>query len=293
MGDWLLEHHAGVQSSLLIAIVGCVLLWETWLPRRAFAVPLGRRWFNQLALWTMGSLVVRLAIPVVSFSLAVWAQREGWGLLNIVALPPSLALLLGVLAIDLGLYTQHRLWHAVPFLWRFHQIHHSDLDVDCGTAIRHHPVETLITQTLELAVIAAVGVPPLAVVVGVSLTGIASLFNHGNVALPPACERVLRWLIVTPDMHRVHHSADFAESNRNFANILPLWDHVFRTYQREPMLGQTQMLLGLAEARATRDFSLSELLALPFRPRSAATYADIRLEPVRADAQSAAAAKPQ
>lgn len=276
MEDWLLAHHAGVQSSLLLAIVGCVLVWETWLPRRAFGVPLGRRWFNQIALWVAGSLVVRLILPLAGFSLAVWAQREGWGLLNVIALPPWFAVLLGVLAIDLGLYVQHRLLHAVPLLWRFHQVHHSDLDVDCGTALRHHPVETLITQAFDLAVIAAVGVPPLAVLVGISLTGVASLFNHGNIAVPFASERVLRWLIVTPDMHRIHHSVDVGESNRNFANILPLWDHAFSTYQREPTLGQTQMLLGLAEARAESDFSLWKLLALPFR-RNPSAYAEIRL----------------
>ena len=277
MEDWLFAHHAGVQSSLLLAIVGCVLVWETWLPRRAFALPLARRWLNHVALWVAGSLVVRLLIPLAGFSVAGWAQREGWGLLNVFALPGWLAVLIGVLAIDLGLYTQHRLLHGVPFLWRFHQVHHSDLDVDCGTALRHHPVETLVTQAFDLAVIAAVGVSPLAVLVGISLTGVASLFNHGNIAVPFVSERVLRWLIVTPDMHRIHHSIDVGESNRNFANILPLWDHVFSTYQREATLGQTQMLLGLADARAKRDFSLWTLLALPFRRRSAGAYAEIRL----------------
>ena len=277
MEDWLLAHHAGVQSSLLLAIVGCVLVWETWLPRRAFALPQGRRWLNHVALWVTGSLVVRLIIPLVGFSVAVWAQREGWGLLNVIALPPWLAVLIGVLAIDLGLYAQHRLLHAVPFLWRFHQVHHSDLDVDCGTALRHHPVETLVTQAFDLAVIAALGIPPLAVLVGISLTGVASLFNHGNIAVPLVSERMLRWLIVTPDMHRIHHSIDMGESNRNFANILPLWDHMFSTYQHEAMLGQTRMLLGLAEARAERDFSLWKLLALPFRRRRPAAYAEIGL----------------
>jgi sterol desaturase/sphingolipid hydroxylase (fatty acid hydroxylase superfamily) len=277
MEDWLLAHQPGLQSGVLLAIIGCILAWETWLPRRAFAVPLGRRWFNQLALWMVGSLAVRLIIPLAAFSLAVWAQREGWGLLNVIALPPWLALLLGVLAIDLGIYGLHRLLHAVPFLWRFHQIHHGDLDVDCGTALRHHPVETLITQAFDLAVIAAIGVPPLAVLVGITLTGVASLFNHGNIAVPHAAERVLRWLFVTPDMHRIHHSIDIGESNRNFANILPCWDHLFSTYRREPMLGQTQMALGLAEARSERDFSLWKLLALPFRRRGPAAYAEVRL----------------
>jgi sterol desaturase/sphingolipid hydroxylase (fatty acid hydroxylase superfamily) len=278
MEDWLLAHQASLRTGVLFAIVVVVLVWETWLPRRAFAVPPGARWFNQIALTVIGTLALRLIIPFVAFSLAVWAQRDGFGLLNVIALPPWLALLVGILAIDLGMYTQHRLLHAVPFLWRFHQIHHCDLDVDCGTALRHHPVEMVITQAVDLALIAAVGVPPLAVVVGFTLTSVASLFNHGNIAMPHRGDRLLRWLVVTPDMHRIHHSIDVGESNRNFANLLTLWDHLFSTYRHEPMVGQTQMALGLAEARAERDFSLWKLLALPFRRRDPAAYAEIRLD---------------
>jgi sterol desaturase/sphingolipid hydroxylase (fatty acid hydroxylase superfamily) len=277
MVDWLLEHQGALQSGLLLATVGGVLVWETWLPRRALAVPVGARWFNQVALMALGSLAVRLSAPVAAISLAVFAQAEGWGLLNLAALPPWLSLMLGLIAIDLSMYLQHRLVHAVPLLWRFHQIHHCDLDVDCGTALRHHPVETIVTQAFDLALIAAVGVPPLAVLFGFTLGGVASVFNHANIAVSPATDRVLRWLVVTPDMHRIHHSVDVGESNRNFANLLPWWDHLFSTYQREPLLDQTQMLVGLADARAERDFSLWSLLALPFRRHRADAYDEIRL----------------
>ena len=274
MTDWLLANQTALQTGLLLAILVGLLAWETWLPRRAFAVPLGGRWFNQIALAALGSLALRAIAPIAAVSLAVLAQREGWGLLNLVAVPTWLAVVLGVVAMDLGIYLLHRLFHAVPLLWRFHQIHHSDLDIDCGTALRHHPVETIVDQAFDLALIAAIGVPPLAVMIGVVVTAVASLFNHANIALPPAADRMLRWLIVTPDMHRIHHSAENEDSNRNFANILAWWDYIFSTYRREPLRGQAQMIVGLAEVRGDRDFSLWKLLALPFRRRARA-YGEI------------------
>ncbi len=265
MADWLVAHQARLPSYLLLGSFACAAVWETYLPRRAFAMPLGTRWFHQLALTALGSAVIRLCLPIAAFSMAVLAQQEGWGLLNHLALPPGMSLLLGVIAVDLGGYAQHRLLHAVPLLWRFHQIHHSDIDVDCGTAIRHHPVETLIGQAFDLALIAAVGASPLAVLVAVTLGGIASVFNHANVALPARADSILRWFVVTPDMHRIHHSVDVVESNRNFANLFSWWDRLFLTYQREPAPGQVQMALGLADLRAASDLSLWKLLALPFR----------------------------
>jgi len=276
MTDWLLAHQTALQTGLLIAIIVGLLAWETWLPRRAFAVPLGGRWFNQIALAALGSLALRAIAPIAGVSLAVLAQREGWGLLNLVAVPAWLAVVLGVIAIDLGIYLLHRAFHAVPLLWRFHQIHHSDLDIDCGTALRHHPVETVVDQAFDLALIVAIGVPPLAVMIGVLVTSMASLFNHSNIALPPAADRVLRRLIVTPDMHRIHHSVEIEESNRNFANILACWDYLFSTYRREPLRDQTQMVVGLAEAQGDGDSSLWRLLALPFRRRTGA-YNEVRL----------------
>jgi sterol desaturase/sphingolipid hydroxylase (fatty acid hydroxylase superfamily) len=265
MADWLLAHHARLPSFLFIGTLACAALWETYLPRRAFALPLGTRWFHQLALTALGSALTRLCLPVAAFSMAVVARQEGWGLLNQLALPPAMALVLGVLVVDLGGYAQHRLLHAVPLLWRFHQIHHSDIDVDCGTALRHHPVEALIVGALDVALIAAAGVSPLAVLVAITLGAIASVFNHANVAVPSRADSILRRFVVTPDMHRIHHCADAVESNRNFANLLPWWDRLFATYQREPVLGQVRMDLGLADLRTASDLSLWKLLALPFR----------------------------
>ena len=274
MAEWLLEYQKALQTGVLLAILCGLLAWETWLPRRAFAVPLGGRWVNQIALAALGTLALRWIAPIAAVSLAALAQAEGWGLLNLVAVPPWLSVVLGVIAMDLGLYLLHRLFHAVPLLWRFHQIHHSDLDIDCGTALRHHPLETIANGAFDLALIAAIGVPPLAVVIFVLVASIASVFNHANIAVPPAADRVLRWLVVTPDMHRIHHSVEMEESNRNFANIFAWWDYLFSTYLCEPLRGQTQMVVGLAEARSDREISLWTLLALPFRRRTGA-YGEI------------------
>src|SRR4029453_19415987 len=156
---------------------------------------------------------------------------------------------------------QPRVFPAVSPLWGFHQIHHCDLDVDCGTALRHHPGETLIAQAFDLAVIAAVGVPPLAVLAGFTLSGVASLFNHANIDVPPVVDRILRSLVVTPDMHRIHHSAEIGESNHNFANVFSWWDRLFSTYVRAPRLGQRELVVGLAELRSDRDLALLNLLA--------------------------------
>jgi len=276
MTNWLLTHQAQWPSYLLLGSFAGAAAWETFLPRRPFALPIGVRWFHQLGLTALGSLVGRLCLPLSAFSLAVIAQQEGWGLFNRYPLPPWASLVPGVIVIDLGSYGQHRLFHAVPLLWRFHRIHHSDLDVDCGTAIRHHPVETLVGQAFDLALIATLGLSPIAVLVAVTLGGIASVFNHANIALPQRAERLLRRLVVTPDMHRVHHSAEFGESNRNFANVFPWWDRLFATYQREPVLGQVRMALGLAEVRDARDLTLWTLLALPFRPLRVPAHAAVR-----------------
>jgi sterol desaturase/sphingolipid hydroxylase (fatty acid hydroxylase superfamily) len=286
MTDWLLAHQIGLQSYVLLAGLGIVGVWETFLPRRPFAVPAGPRWFHQVVLVALGAIAIRLCLPLAGVALAVLAEQRGWGLLNRIALPAWLTVVLGIVALDFANYAQHRLSHAVPLLWRFHQIHHSDLDVDCGTSIRHHPVEALVSHACVLAVIAAVGVSPVAAVLGLTLGLAASVFNHGNIALPHRVDAAFRFLVVTPDMHRIHHSVSVFESNRNFANLLPWWDHLFSTYRHEPSLGQQRMVVGLSTARAVRDVTLWKLLALPFSALPLDTNAEARVEHVEATAGS-------
>ena len=273
MTDWLLTQ---LPSYLLVATFGCVAIWESFAPRRPFAAGVGIRWVNNVALTALGFLLARLCLPLAAFSLAVLAQQRGWGLFNWLDLPPWLSCAVGVMVIDLAGYGQHRLFHAVPLFWRFHQIHHSDLDVDCGTAVRHHPVEILLGRAFDLALIATIGIPPLAVLLGTTLVGVASVFNHGNVALPSVADRLLRGLLVTPDMHRIHHSADVEESARNYAMLFPWWDRLFGTYRREPLLGHEQMALGIAEARNASDVTMWKLLVLPFQRAPAPVLAGVQ-----------------
>jgi sterol desaturase/sphingolipid hydroxylase (fatty acid hydroxylase superfamily) len=263
--EWLLAHQAQLQTDLLLGSFGIVVVWEALAARRAELTPVGIRWFNNLALAALGIAVSWLCLPLAAVMFAVLAEQRGWGLLNRVILPLWLACILGMVIVDLANYAKHRLFHAVPLFWRFHRVHHSDLDMDCGTAIRHHPVETLAGFGFDFAIVWALGIPPLAVLLAAILTGIASVFNHGNVALVDAGDRLLRRFVVTPDMHRVHHSTSVVESNSNFAMLLPYWDHLFATYRHQPLLGHQAMVLGVADAPTTRDVTLLRLLTLPFR----------------------------
>jgi sterol desaturase/sphingolipid hydroxylase (fatty acid hydroxylase superfamily) len=263
MASWLLLHQAQVQSYLWLGSFIGIALWESFQPRRDLGPATGARWFNNIALTGAGFLLTRLCLPVAAFSFAVLGQERGWGLFNSVSLPTWLSCALAVLMLDLGTYAVHRLFHT-RLLWRYHKIHHCDLDVDCGTAIRHHPIESVLALGVELVIIAAIGAPPLAVLIAVTLAAVAAVFNHGNVAIPETTDRLLRRFVVTPDMHRIHHSAMIDESNRNFSNLLPWWDHLFSTYRQQPQLGHEAMHLGLDEARTTADVTLWKLLAMPF-----------------------------
>ena len=270
LADWLLAHQARLQTDLLLASFAIVAVWESFAARRALRTGLPRRWFNNLALAALGLAVSSVCLPVAAVTFAMLAEQHGWGLLHRLTLPLWVLCVLGMIVVDLANYAKHRLFHAMPLLWRFHRIHHSDLDVDCGTAIRHHPVEVLAGLGFDLAIIWAFGIPPLAVLLAAILTGIASVFNHGNVPLPEPVDRVLRRIVVTPDMHRVHHSMNGVEGNSNFAMLLPYWDHLFATYRHQPLLGHASMALGIAEAPAAGDVTFLRLLALPFRPVRAA-----------------------
>jgi sterol desaturase/sphingolipid hydroxylase (fatty acid hydroxylase superfamily) len=266
VSDWLLAQSGEILSLSLQLGLLCAVVLESMLPRRRLFTPRVPRWWQQLAMMIIGSLLARLCLPLAAVSLAALVHQNHWGLFNRVAVPLPASLLIGVVVLDCSEYALHRLSHAVPLLWRFHQVHHADLDVDCGTAVRHHPGEALIGQAFVLAVIAILGIAPIAVFLSLAIGIIVDIFNHSNLALPERVDRSLRRLIVTPDMHRIHHSADFVESNRNFGSILPWWDHLFSTYLHAPEGGQMQMNLGLAHLRSSEELSLTSLLLLPFRP---------------------------
>lgn len=264
MSDLLVAHEPWIRVSAFVGIFIVMSLWEALAPRRVRAVPRAQRWPSNLALVVLNSLLMRLLLPTTAVAVAIAVEQNGVGLLHGVSMPFWLRAVLALVLLDLAIYAQHRLFHAAPALWRLHRMHHADVDVDATNALRFHPLEIALSLGIKFVVIAAVGAPPAAVVVfEVLLNGLA-IFNHSNVAIAGRLDRWLRWFIVTPDMHRIHHSWYPAEMNRNFGFNLTWWDRMFGTYLMAPRDGHRQMTLGLADWRAPEWRRLDRMLVQPF-----------------------------
>src|SRR5512139_705218 len=239
-------------------------LWEVVAPRRPASLGRWARWPSNLGIVALNTVLVRLLLPTSAVALAMVGEREGWGLLHHVALPGWLALTLAVIALDLVVYLQHVMVHAVPALWRLHRVHHADLHFDVTTGARFHPIEILLSMLIKLAAILVIGPSPEAVVVFEVLLNATAMFNHGNVRLPTALDRWLRWVVVTPDMHRVHHSVEDDETNSNFGFNLSWWDRLLGTYREQPRGGHTAMTIGIRGWRDPQQVDrLPGMLALP------------------------------
>jgi sterol desaturase/sphingolipid hydroxylase (fatty acid hydroxylase superfamily) len=240
-------------------------LWELLAPRRAQVVGRLRRWPANLGVVVLDTLLVRIVFPTTAVGVALVADARGWGLLPALDAPPWLAVVAAVIALDLAIYLQHVLFHAVPALWRLHRMHHADLEFDVTTGLRFHPIEILLSMAIKLGVVAALGAPAVAVLIFEVLLNATAMFNHGNVRLPQPLDRVLRWVVVTPDMHRVHHSILPRETNSNFGFNLPWWDYLFGTYRAEPQAGHLAMTIGIDQFRDPRELRLDRMLLQPFR----------------------------
>jgi sterol desaturase/sphingolipid hydroxylase (fatty acid hydroxylase superfamily) len=254
-----------IRLGCFLGILLVMALWEALAPRRPQAIGRLRRWPNNLGLVVLDTLIVRFLFPLAGVGMAFLAESKGWGLFNILALPAWPAIPPAVLLLDLIIYGQHVAFHAVPMLWRLHRLHHADLEFDVTTGLRFHPGEILLSMAIKLAAIALLGAPPLAVLVFEILLHGTSLFNHGNVRLPHGFDRILRLFVVTPDMHRVHHSIDRRETDSNFGFNLPWWDRVFGTYRAQPALGHDRMTLGIDAFRDPRELRLDRMLWQPLR----------------------------
>ncbi len=263
MSEWITDHEAPVRLGFFFGIFALMALWEVVAPRRSTTTR-AARWPANLGIVLLDTLMVRILFPSATIGTAWLAVERGWGLLNNVELPFGVAFILSVLGLDLVIYLQHVLFHAVPALWRLHMVHHADLDFDVTTAARFHPIEIVLSMLIKLAVISALGPPVLgALAFEVILNGTA-MFNHSNVRIPRGIDRVLRWLVVTPDMHRVHHSVTPIETNTNFGFNLPWWDRLFGTYADQPSAGHEGMTIGLRQFRDPRRLTLPCILAMPF-----------------------------
>lgn len=244
--------------------IACIATWEGLAPRRALARPLRRRWLANFAVIAIDTVLTRALLPFTMIGAAAFAAERGGGLLNQLAFPAEAAWLLAVLALDGSRYAQHVALHRIPWLWRLHRMHHTDADYDFTTALRFHPVESLLTTGCSLLVIAALG-PPVAVVCAYEIlfTAVAP-FAHANVRIRPRIDRWLRLVVVTPDLHRVHHSALESETDSNFASASPWWDRAFGTYRAAPALGHDAMRFGLPEFSDPRHDGLGWMLANPW-----------------------------
>jgi sterol desaturase/sphingolipid hydroxylase (fatty acid hydroxylase superfamily) len=265
MTELLLTHEPRVRVAAFLGVLAAMALWEAAAPRRRREIPRVLRWSNNLAVVFIDTLLVRLTFPVVAVGLAVVAQERGWGFFNAVSVPGWAAFLVSMLALDLAIYLQHVMLHAVPALWRLHRMHHADLEFDVSTGVRFHPAEVLLSMAIKLAVVAALGPPATAVLVFEMLLNATSMFNHSNVRIPPGIDRLLRRVVVTPDMHRVHHSILPHETNSNFGFNLPWWDRLLGTYRPQPRDGHEGMTIGIEQFRTRRDLWIDRLLLQPFR----------------------------
>ncbi|MDQ7073651.1 MAG: sterol desaturase family protein [Gammaproteobacteria bacterium] len=261
----LLENETTVRLSFFIGVFLLMALWESLKPCRTLLVSKPKRWLNNLALVVLNSIVLRLIFPTAAIGMATFAEQQQWGLLNYFSLPEGLAVLLAVILLDLVIYFQHVLVHALPMLWRLHRVHHSDLDFDVTTGLRFHPLEILFSMTVKFAAIILLGPAAVAVLIFEVILNGAAMFNHSNISLPPKLDRVLRWVLVTPDMHRIHHSVEEDETNSNFGFNLPWWDRLFGTYRAQPRQGQQKMNIGLHGFESVNQCSrLHRLLLIPF-----------------------------
>jgi sterol desaturase/sphingolipid hydroxylase (fatty acid hydroxylase superfamily) len=265
MTESLLDLEAPLRLAVFAGLFSAMVLWEALAPRRALSLPRALRWPNNLALVVVDTLALRLLLPVLAVETALHAQARDWGLLNVLDVPLWLALPVAVLLLDLAIYAQHVAFHKVPILWRLHRVHHADLDFDVTTALRFHPIEIVLSMLIKLAVVVALGAPAAAVLLFELLLNGSAMFNHGNVRLPPRVDRVLRRVLVTPDMHRVHHSDRRHETDSNYGFALSWWDRLFRTYRAQPEAGHEAMTIGLEMFRDRRDLWLDRLLVQPWR----------------------------
>jgi sterol desaturase/sphingolipid hydroxylase (fatty acid hydroxylase superfamily) len=264
MTDFIIQHEAQLRFGFFLGIFAAVALAEILVPRRALTTRKAGRWFANIGIVVLNTIAVRLVFPAAAMGMAILAEQRGWGLLNNIQAPYGFAVIAGALALDFVIYLQHVMFHAVPTLWRLHMMHHADLDFDVTTGTRFHPIEILLSMAIKIAAVVALGPPVIAVLIFEVLLNGTAMFNHGNLKVPVRLDRILRLFVVTPDMHRVHHSVFPFETNSNFGFNMPWWDRLMGTYRSQPRLGHEGMTIGLNQFRDPGRLTLPWMLALPF-----------------------------
>lgn len=254
-----------VRLLCFAAVLIVMLSWELAAPKRGVNIPRRRRWLNNLGLMVLNTVLLRLLFPTAAFGIALYTQTKQWGLFNQLEVPLWAAFLICLVALDFVIYLQHRLFHTLPVLWRIHRVHHADREFDVSTGVRFHPIEIVLSMIIKGVAIIILGAPAQAVVAFEVILSATSLFNHGNVRLHRTVETYLRWMLVTPDMHRVHHSIDMGETNHNFGFNLSCWDRLFNTYRAQPRQSHETMAIGVKSLVCTRVCQgLWGMLTMPF-----------------------------
>ncbi len=253
-----------IRLGSFLGILIIMFLWEIIAPRRPLNASKSARWFSNLGLVLMDSIVVRFVFPTALVGVALLAQQRGWGLFNQFELSTLLKIIFSVLILDLAIYLQHVMFHSAPLLWRLHMVHHSDMDIDVTTGVRFHPIEILLSMGIKMVVVVLVGAPPVSVLIFEVILNGTSMFNHGNVRYSQQVDSFLRLIVVTPEMHRVHHSTIRWETNSNLGFSFPWWDRLFGTYRPQPAKGHMEMTIGLDQYKEPQKLTLLWLIALPF-----------------------------
>jgi sterol desaturase/sphingolipid hydroxylase (fatty acid hydroxylase superfamily) len=263
--DWIILNEVPVRLSFFFGVFGVIAIWEILSPRRSLTVSKSMRWANNLGLVFLNSFILRLLFPAAAVGVALVAEQRNWGVLNFYEVPFMLSVAITIIAMDFIIYLQHVMVHAIPVLWRLHRVHHADLDYDVTTGARFHPLEIILSMLIKFATIMLLGAPVVAVIIFEVVLNATAMFNHGNLKIPKRLDRLLRWFVVTPDMHRVHHSIEDDEANSNFGFSLPWWDRLFGTYRDQPRAGHEGMVIGIHQYREPKQVDqLPGMLMLPF-----------------------------
>lgn len=264
--EWITLNETSIRLTFFFGVFAIMAAWEIKKPCRTLKVPKLTRWVNNLGLVFLNSFILRLLFPAAAVGVAVFASEQGWGLFNYYSVPFVLAVILTVIAMDFIIYLQHVLVHAVPALWRLHRVHHADRDYDVTTGARFHPIEIILSMLIKFATIIVLGAPAVAVIIFEVILNAMAMFNHSNIRLPEKFEPKIRRFVVTPDMHRVHHSVEDDEANSNFGFNLSIWDRIFGTYKDQPRAGHTEMEIGIHHYNDDKQVTwITGMLTLPFK----------------------------
>ncbi len=267
MNMFIIDHEIFIRLGFFFGVFALMAFWESKAPRRVLTQSKRVRWFGNLSITFLNSLLVRVVFPITAVGVAIFSAKSSWGVFNNVTLSPWMTGIAAIAALDLTIYTQHLLFHKIPLFWRLHRMHHTDLDIDVTTGARFHPVEIMLSMGIKMAVVAGLGTPAWSVLAFEVLLNATSMFNHSNIFMNRHIDLILRRFPVTPDMHRVHHSVITRETDSNFGFNLPWWDRLFGTYRAQPAAGHEAMTIGLANYREPKWLILTWMLAVPFSDR--------------------------